>query len=419
MTSSPDEHNSAPPGYSIEISPVQSFETRVNVSNDDLFSARSVPFPSSPPRHSDVHFHESVPEQTSTPRRRHTSLPCDSATFREHLRYHYVRGTSISTTGGPEPPADTTSPSLGRTISTRSIGTRLNPTNYVSLSRKSTARRRTFSLYKTSTSITGNYTVNPYLHIPAALLSQASVNCRNEGSRYRKNLRLEVENGGIDVNIFLVGEPQANDTIPIRTTLDLKIKGSDRTTFSLIAKIHTPELPRPAFHLNASGIDGYNAIHIPPSFHGLVTIAVVAGDLDSHISLSRGFFANATIMSETATARSYFVGELGEPEQVEDCLFMVPKHHFMRYESQFNWMHDTDEETPHKLDGIEKADFSAFLKFLHPLYLPRQPTITTDEWASVLKLASKWMMLDIREATIKALDTRSWLQKFPLPGHTE
>ncbi|KNZ77619.1 hypothetical protein J132_04986 [Termitomyces sp. J132] len=98
---------------------------------------------------------------------------------------------------------------------------------------------------------------------------------------------------------------------------------------------------------------------------------------------------------------------------VGDCIFMVPKYHFMRYD-QFNWMWDTDEETPHKLHDIEKADFRAFMKFLHPMYLPNQPPMTTDEWVSVLKIASKWMLLDIREAAKKALDTRPWLHKITL-----
>lgn len=245
MATSHDEHNSAPPEYSIEISPIQSFETHISVSNDDMVSARSLPFPWPPrasnasdtPRRSDVHFHESVSEQTNVPRRRLTSLPCsDSATLPENLQYYYVRGTSISTTADPEP----TEP-RSRTIATDSTDTRLKPTNYVSLSRKSTAKRRAFSFYKSSASITGNYTVNPYLHIPAALLSQAAINGRDEGNRYRKNLKLEVENGGIDVHIFLVGEAgENNDNVPIRTTLDLKIKGSNGTTFPLIGKIVSP-----------------------------------------------------------------------------------------------------------------------------------------------------------------------------------
>ncbi|KAG6893886.1 hypothetical protein C0992_008292, partial [Termitomyces sp. T32_za158] len=42
------------------------------------------------------------------------------------------------------------------------------------------------------------------------------------------------------------------------------------------------------------------------------------------------------------------------------------------------------------------------------------PAMTADEWISVLKLASKWKMLDIRQAAIGALDTQPWLLKIVL-----
>ncbi|KAG6871133.1 hypothetical protein C0992_011635 [Termitomyces sp. T32_za158] len=103
-----------------------------------------------------------------------------------------------------------------------------------------------------------------------------------------------------------------------------------------------------------------------------------------------------------------------EPAQIEDCLFVVPKYHFMRYKGEFDWMWDMDEETRYQLDDIKKADFRAFLKFLHPLYCPHQPDMTADEWISVLKLASKWTMPDIRKAAIKALDAQPWLRKIVL-----
>ncbi|KAG5650926.1 hypothetical protein H0H81_010518, partial [Sphagnurus paluster] len=169
------------------------------------------------------------------------------------------------------------------------------------------------SVYRANTSIKGDFTVNPYIHVPAALLIPASPNARD--GLNRKNLKLEVENGGIDVNILLIGEPTSGDApiTPRCTTIDLRIRGSkfEGTNFPLIAKIHTPILLHPPFHLSAHGIDGYHSLHLPTSFHGLVTIHVAAGDLDLHISLSRGFNGNSMILSETALARSYFLGELG------------------------------------------------------------------------------------------------------------
>ncbi|KAF5383110.1 hypothetical protein D9615_004834 [Tricholomella constricta] len=319
MAPSLTDQSSAPPGYTSQLggtSPIQSLDT--DASTEDLVSAQSHPLPSpsvesATPRPSDVHFNYAAsPRRASSPRRRYTSLPYSSSsiTFPPHLQYHHVPGTSISTAGPSDSfPPDTSLSSFQQKVASRST-VRLNPTNYVSLSRKSTPHKRFLSLYRTSASIKGDFTVNPYLHIPAALLSPASPSARDDQGR--KNLRFEVENGGIDVNIFLIGEPTPDGaTTALRTTLDLRIRGNEGTTFPLIAKIHTPMLLRPPFHLSAAGIDGYHALHLPPSFHGLVTIKVAAGDLDAHISLSRGFASNSMILSESATARSYFVGELG------------------------------------------------------------------------------------------------------------
>jgi hypothetical protein len=98
--------------------------------------------------------------------------------------------------------------------------------------------------------------VNPYLHVPAALLAPVPVPSGRDRDRdgsdgVRKNLKFEVENGGIDVEIFLVGEPDSDDLelgvgdvdpAILRTTLDLKIRGSagpgsSKNNFPLIAKI--------------------------------------------------------------------------------------------------------------------------------------------------------------------------------------
>ncbi|RDB18411.1 hypothetical protein Hypma_000393 [Hypsizygus marmoreus] len=301
-----------PPGYSSQRSgpsPPQSFDTR----SEDLVSAQSHPRVESieelentaTARHSDVHFTSDVPR-----RRRYSSLPYDSSSavsFPVHLQYNQPSShvneepntiiPAVSPSHNPIPisaslacsPSSSQRPNLNPNPSP-------NPTNYISLSRKSTPYKRlpSLSLFRSHASIKGKYTVNPYLHIPAALLSPSS-------SR-RKNLRFEVENGGIDVDIFLVGEPKQGDSdTAVRTTLDLKIREGDsddvshlemrkkRNTFPLIAKIHTPSPTRPPFHLVVAGLDGYHALHLPASFHGLVTIDVGVGDLGRHVELSKGF----------------------------------------------------------------------------------------------------------------------------------
>ncbi|KAG6917747.1 hypothetical protein DXG01_001285 [Tephrocybe rancida] len=100
---------------------------------------------------------------------------------------------------------------------------------------------------------------------------------------------------------------------------------------------------------------------------------------------------------------------------VEDRLFKVPKHHFLRYSGQFQWMQGIEEDTPHTLENIDKADFQALLKLMYPLYtLPDRPGLSSAEWTSILKLASLWMMIDLRNKAIEALHQQTWLQKIIL-----
>ncbi|KDR65784.1 hypothetical protein GALMADRAFT_1218112 [Galerina marginata CBS 339.88] len=115
--------------------------------------------------------------------------------------------------------------------------TQSRATNYVSLSRKSTLKKSSFfGPSSTPSSITGDFTIDPNLYIPPALLkaieplplssphlsgvgSKSDTNSPSglsykpfsKGRRLstgpklpRKNLRLEVENGGIDIDVHLV-----------------------------------------------------------------------------------------------------------------------------------------------------------------------------------------------------------------------
>ncbi|KAF5350779.1 hypothetical protein D9758_010339 [Tetrapyrgos nigripes] len=106
-------------------------------------------------------------------------------------------------------------------------GIKLNPLNYTSIYRKSVPPKRTFFFSPFSRSntaknaaIRGTFTVNPFLYIPPELLPDLGP---DEDERDRKNLKLEVEGGGIDVDIWLLGQlpsslypppPQAPAPIP-------------------------------------------------------------------------------------------------------------------------------------------------------------------------------------------------------------
>ncbi|KAJ6538730.1 hypothetical protein B0H10DRAFT_2140146 [Mycena sp. CBHHK59/15] len=184
---------------------------------------------------------------------------------------------------------------------------KLNPTNFVSVFRKT--HKRAFSFSRANASIKGTFAVNPFLAIPAALLAPLA-----RGESARKNLLLKVENGGIDVDVHLIGEPpESHDVHPpvVRTELHLELcGGTENNAFPLIAKIHTPTLRRPPFRLTLAAQNGFLSLHLPLSFHGLLTVRVRAGDLNSHITLSSALGAHATILSEDSTSRAYFVGEM-------------------------------------------------------------------------------------------------------------
>ncbi|KAJ6589971.1 hypothetical protein DFH09DRAFT_884882, partial [Mycena vulgaris] len=61
-------------------------------------------------------------------------------------------------------------------------------------------------------------------------------------------------------------------------------------------------------------------------------------------------------------------------------------------------------DNPFKLEGVSAVDFRRLLKLLYPLTcLPKTPTLVTEEWISVLKLATLWRFLEIRDLAIKQL----------------
>lgn len=117
----------------------------------------------------------------------------------------------------------------------------VNATNYACILRKTPLHRRFLAFGSATSSITGSFTIDPFLYIPVDLLPPLR---KSEKEADRKNLRLEVENGGIDVNINLVGENPSVCRSPVpRTTIGLGIAGGSRnSTFPILARIvsYTP-----------------------------------------------------------------------------------------------------------------------------------------------------------------------------------
>ncbi|KAF7316309.1 hypothetical protein MIND_00149600 [Mycena indigotica] len=243
------------------------------------------------------------PSTLVTPRRRPTTAT-DASTvaevrlslFPDHKIFQpsrasstYRRDSAVSADATATAPATTTP----------------NPTNFVSVFRKTHKRAFSFGV-GASRSIKGSFAVNPFLDIPGHLLAPLG-----SGETTRKNLRLKVENGGIDVDVYLVGEPTQHNTGPVkRTELHFELCGGFSSS-PLLARIHTPTLRRPPVHISLVSQNGFVSLHLPLSFHGLLRVSIAAGDLNDHITLSAALAPHTTILAEDATSRAYFVGSLG------------------------------------------------------------------------------------------------------------
>jgi len=202
----------------------------------------------------------------------------------------YLHGGSTATIPFPQPTSIPTEPVLTQTTKSKSnlpeapIPSKAHASNFVALSRSSTRQKRGFFHKVTSTSITGSFTIDPHLNIPSGLMTalpgaQSSFLLGPRARRSlsidegpRENLKLEVENGGIDVDIHLVGYTSKTVTSSnIPTWIELALKtGSDfkakTTTFPLVARIVGQQIFSPSlFSCLHHAI--YNSTPLNPVLH--------------------------------------------------------------------------------------------------------------------------------------------------------
>ncbi len=122
-------------------------------------------------------------------------------------------------------------PSISASLSHSNSG-QGGPTNFVSLSRKSSHKRSSFLFWKRKakpSSITGSFVIDPLLRLPTGLLkvidsTLLTPNTHTPAHQNRKNLVLEVENGGIDVDIHLVPSkiPRREAAVTVHPGLEQK-----------------------------------------------------------------------------------------------------------------------------------------------------------------------------------------------------
>ncbi|KAJ7876096.1 hypothetical protein B0H14DRAFT_2283410, partial [Mycena olivaceomarginata] len=116
--------------------------------------------------------------------------------------------------------------------------------------------------------------------------------------------------------------------------------------------------------------------------------------------------------------------------QVENTLFKVPRFQFERHSRIFattfslpqlvEGAEGSSDKTPFKLNGIKHLDFRRLLRVLYPMTrrkcrailtvhvydrtaIPKTPTLSKDEWVSVLKLANLWDFIEVRNFAIEKL----------------
>ncbi|KAL0945809.1 hypothetical protein HGRIS_012095 [Hohenbuehelia grisea] len=156
-------------------------------------------------------------------------------------------------------------------------------------------------------------------------------------ARKRVNLYLGVERGRIDVDVYLVGEPRSSAPHTRMEMLLEKPTLGRRNGQPLLARIHAPLSPRAPFYLMATARDGFLSLHIPRTFHGVLSFIVDKdgdfdahdhsrlstsatkrstthsdkyADLNKHVTLSSALTKRAFLFGETRATRSYFVRPL-------------------------------------------------------------------------------------------------------------
>jgi len=101
---------------------------------------------------------------------------------------------------------------------------------------------------------------------------------------------------------------------------------------------------------------------------------------------------------------------------VENELFKVPRRNFAIESEVFSDMFQlppptdgtppdgSSDDRPIRLDGIKKSDFIQLLRVIFPIDSQSCDLMSSEEWASVLKLSTMWEFKNIRTRAIKALE---------------
>jgi len=166
-------------------------------------------------------------------------------------------------------------------------------------------------------SIKGNFTIDPTIYIPPSVLPPLGP---KETEKDRKNLKLESRHGGIDVDLFVIGEKSRNEG---RTTLELR-SAHGRVN----VKLNTPTTHRDPFCLTAQSTHNSLTVCLPRSYEGLLKTTANHG---RSVTFSNQLTKHLTTFSEIDSTKTCFVGDLtewkdGQADWKGDEVILSSKH---------------------------------------------------------------------------------------------
>ncbi|KAJ7271158.1 hypothetical protein C8J57DRAFT_1603592 [Mycena rebaudengoi] len=141
------------------------------------------------------------------------------------------------------------------------------PTNFLSISRS-------------DGSIKGSYIIDPRIKPPQA----------DETGDAQQNLFLHASNGGIDVDVFVVGDRD------VKRRVDLFVRSKNG---SITARVHA-DAARPPISLKVTDANGPITLHLPRSFRGPITILTRNGS----VRFSKPLSAQLTQLGEAQNTQA-------------------------------------------------------------------------------------------------------------------
>ncbi|KAF8190509.1 hypothetical protein BJ912DRAFT_965312 [Pholiota molesta] len=193
------------------------------------------------------------------------------------------------------------------------------------------------ALFRSNSSISGEWIIEPALLIPPTMLPPLS---GNETEETRRNLSLESHSGSVDAEIFIMPHNNEASSQVQQQRNRVFIETSSRNG-SVTTKVH--DVPstnpnQPAFRFN-----GRVTLYLPRSFKGLVNLKTGNGS----IRLSSAMKASETQFSDVDRTKRSFIGDFDPSEWMDDAKWTGDQLYVEAKSGNIN-VHFDDEVDPPK-----------------------------------------------------------------------